>query len=392
MTGGALLTQSYGGTHRILPPEETLQRISPLLPEVGVTRLIDLTGLDRLGVPVFTAVRPTGTTLQVSMGKGVTPALARCSALMEAIEQHHSENPMPSRIHWASETRLQAGADRAVHSAHSLTRGQPRQPSPDLILPWVEGEDLLAGDPCWLPASSAYFCEPEFMSPHSNGLASGNHAIEATLHAVYELLERHTLSRFCVGSVLRVRKHLEVVNPESIDSQVLQELFDRIQAADTKLILMRLPASISVHTFWAVLINMATLSAVSSLNLGYGCHTDAEVAASRAITEACQSRLCFIHGTREDIHEQVSARRSLDPNCRLRRFFESLNASASWQSILHKVPAASNDIEKTLNSLLLELQKEGHTTILRHHLTEKNSKVAVVKVMIPTLAFEPRLF
>src|SRR5438128_2287036 len=56
----------YGGTHRVLSPEATLAKIEPHLSAIGVTRCADVTGLDRIGIPVFCAIRPQGKMIQVT--------------------------------------------------------------------------------------------------------------------------------------------------------------------------------------------------------------------------------------------------------------------------------------------------------------------------------------
>ena len=49
------------GTHRLVPPEETLARLAPHLLDFGITRCAEVTGLDDdLGVPVYVAIRPRG--------------------------------------------------------------------------------------------------------------------------------------------------------------------------------------------------------------------------------------------------------------------------------------------------------------------------------------------
>ena len=58
---------------------------------MGITRLADVTGLDRIGVPVFQAIRPLSRSVSVSQGKGLDPDAARASALMEAVETWHAE-------------------------------------------------------------------------------------------------------------------------------------------------------------------------------------------------------------------------------------------------------------------------------------------------------------
>ena len=73
---------------------------------MGITRLADLTGLDRIGVPVFAAVRPNSRSVATSQGKGLTPDAARAAALMEAVESWHAERiELPLRLASADELR-----------------------------------------------------------------------------------------------------------------------------------------------------------------------------------------------------------------------------------------------------------------------------------------------
>ena len=84
------------GTHRLAPPEETFARITPYLQSCGITRCAEVTALDvDLGVPTYCAIRPAALVLQTTNGKGLTSISARVSALMEAIELHHAEQPAP---------------------------------------------------------------------------------------------------------------------------------------------------------------------------------------------------------------------------------------------------------------------------------------------------------
>src|SRR5690242_11549896 len=68
-----------------------LGALQPKLAAVGITRLADVTGLDRVGLPVVLAVRPLGRSLAVSQGKGLTREQAAVSAILEAMELHHAE-------------------------------------------------------------------------------------------------------------------------------------------------------------------------------------------------------------------------------------------------------------------------------------------------------------
>jgi ribosomal protein S12 methylthiotransferase accessory factor len=67
---------------RVRPPEQTWNAIKPRLREFGITRVGEVTGLDRIGLPVWIAIRPNARTLSVSQGKGLDDTAARVSAAM----------------------------------------------------------------------------------------------------------------------------------------------------------------------------------------------------------------------------------------------------------------------------------------------------------------------
>ena len=79
------------GTHRIANPAETVERVRPLAAQMGITRLGNITGLDRIGIPVAIAVRPNSRSVSVAQGKGLDLPQAMASALMEACETFHAE-------------------------------------------------------------------------------------------------------------------------------------------------------------------------------------------------------------------------------------------------------------------------------------------------------------
>jgi len=72
----------HAGTYRTSLPEETWERVLPVLPRFGITRVADITGLDDVGLPVHVAYRPDGLTYAVSIGTGTTPAQSRVSAVL----------------------------------------------------------------------------------------------------------------------------------------------------------------------------------------------------------------------------------------------------------------------------------------------------------------------
>ena len=81
---GLVFSPAY--SDRIFPAAESVRRVWPHLPELGITRVGRQTGLDRLGIPCWAAFRPNSLHLAGSQGKGLTDAAACISAAMEAVE------------------------------------------------------------------------------------------------------------------------------------------------------------------------------------------------------------------------------------------------------------------------------------------------------------------
>jgi ribosomal protein S12 methylthiotransferase accessory factor len=80
-----------GSSHRTEAPDTTVARLQPHLAGLGITRVADVTGLDRVGLPVVSVCRPNARSVTVAMGKGLDQASARASGLMEAAEIAHAE-------------------------------------------------------------------------------------------------------------------------------------------------------------------------------------------------------------------------------------------------------------------------------------------------------------
>lgn len=240
MQGSGLLdlrrmpTESYiAGRHRRVPAEVTLEAASSVATSLGITRCADITGLDRLGIPVYCAIRPIGITLQVANGKGCSPVEARVSALMEAIE-HACVERAPNGLLWASAAGLERGRLEFVEPSalqgfkHSLLYDEGR------VLPWTRAEILPSGKEVLLPAPFVYPMEPSLYAWSTNGLASGNDTEEATLHAIYEICERHSLSFLVVGDVVRL-DGCQVIDVPSISEGLLRPLLTRIDKAGIRL-------------------------------------------------------------------------------------------------------------------------------------------------------------
>lgn len=379
----------YGGTHRVLSPKDTLAKIEPHLPAIGVTRCADVTDLDRIGIPVFCAIRPQGKMIQVTNGKGLSHIDARVSALMEALEIFHAENFAQTPVRRAS-LRSMHGGDRApVHPELLPHYRHESYFAPEFLIDWTIAEELLTAQQVWLPASSVFFFNsPKLHDASSNGLASGNELTEATLHALYELIERDAISRLRVGGRIRLDPQCcECVDLDTLVEGPVRGLISALVKADIMPKLIWVKSSIDVHTFWAVLLDRTPLAHCSTVNVGYGTHLSPEVAATRAITEAAQSRLTYIHGAREDLQEQSYS--SDRAQASLFAVFDRLEGTAAWGSLKDR---SSDDLREDYQFVVDSLAEAGYRRIYRVDLTRSPFHLPVVKVLVPGLEFNERLF
>ena len=60
----------FKGTHRAIHPSETIKINENKTKIAGITRITEITHLDRIGLPVFSAIRPTSQEGSISIYSG----------------------------------------------------------------------------------------------------------------------------------------------------------------------------------------------------------------------------------------------------------------------------------------------------------------------------------
>ena len=300
MTITSAVAVHFSGAHRVREPAGTWDLVSPLMGDYGITRVADVTGLDVIGIPVWMAVRPLAATLAVSQGKGATDLHAKVSALMEAIELWHAESappPVARSATAAADLDLPYDVLELDQNAGSILSGRTR-------LDWVNGRGLVSAAPVLVPLDAVSLAteqtpaapgpawHPPGITRSSNGLASGNCLAEAALHALYEVIERDALFALAAGSP----SGSVAVQPESVTPECAQ-LVDRVLSAGAYLEIRLLPSRVGIPCF-SCRIWSPEFPVFAE---GSGAHSSPEVALSRAVTEAAQSRLTTIAASRDDI-------------------------------------------------------------------------------------------
>lgn len=272
-----------------------------LLAELGISRLARVTDMDRAGVEVAAAIRPTGHVLQVTQGKGATFEQAAWSAVGEAAELNAAERPQSAMLRFCDAAELSG----AVLDDDGLRRA------------WVQGRRLSDGAPVWL-AAERVFCAPTgstWLGPSttswsSNGFGAHVEAGRAVEHAVLEVWERHALTlalpegwtnEALEGSVVEWRSSLV----ESLRGRGFQVACCALRDAP-------LPLA------GALLFDLDDLSV--PLTAGYACRRTMAEALEAALLEAAQSRLTEIHGARDDV-----ATGQREAGVSLQQFFSTLH-------------------------------------------------------------------
>lgn len=291
MNARAAVIEPGHSSTRSSPAVDTRTRLQDVLLERGITRVADLTGLDYLGIPVFSAIRPSAATLTASTGKGLDVDTAWVSAVMESLEVRAAEGFSPSGSIRTSADDLRVGYQVTDLDVHPLSLVDQ-----STIVDWSRGHDLVSGDEAYVPTAAIGLrgwhemrWQPPTFVRTSNGLAAGSCRDDAIVHALLELIERDAIA---------ARGHAEpvLISPD----EVCEDLDPRLLPLFTSgfhvqiELLKSLPGT---HAAACFLSSTDTFQWVG----GTGCDTSRQGALRRAVLEAAQSRLSVISGLRDDI-------------------------------------------------------------------------------------------
>ncbi|MBE1582300.1 YcaO-like family protein [Nonomuraea angiospora] len=352
-----------------------------------MTRVTDITWLDRIGLPVFVSVRPDAQegSLCVNAGKGLHPDEALIGAIMEAVEFALAEYGRATAVStvWATAHDLLDGRRTAV-----LDLCPRMGVTFDLARPMfcAEAEEIVGGKSYLVPAELVFMpAPPESLAnlcfgSNTNGLASGTTRQEAVAHGLAEVIERD------IRSFQRVLDDAWAVRITTLPEEAAL-LAREIHAADLELYLTYQPNPFEMPYFAAVIAEPSQKHP-AYLNAGYGCHPDASIAAVRAIAEAVQTRLQMIHGGRDDFIEYYEGfARFTDEQLNMitRRHLQLLRRPAVVKDF-GDLPGASRvvpDVATCMDMMIDALAANGMKEICVVPYTEAGDPVQVCRVIVP---------
>ena len=371
------------GADRALAPQETLARVLPLAAAFGVTRIANLTGLDRTGIPVVMVCRPNARSTAVFHGKGIDLASAKASGVTEAIETWHAEH-IRRPLRFASFAEL--SKDVKTADVDLLPRIPDSRFEGDAPLLWVEGRNLMDGDAVWAPfemvhAHSTIGGPPVSgcFSGSTNGLASGNHILEATSHALCELIERDATALWHQSPAAEQdRRRVDLATVDDAECLAVLNLFARAQI---DVAVWDVTTDVGVPAFQCFAADRT--GEIGHVGVGAGCHPTRRIALLRATTEAAQVRTTYIVGSREDIrHADYRSAALAEKSARARAMMRPVARSRDFASV------GSFDFatfEAEVAWIVERLRSAGIRQAIAVDLTRSEFAVPVVRVVAPGL-------
>ena len=407
---------SKDGTSRTIPAETTLNKAIHICQRIGVTRLADITNMDRLAIPNYSAVLPgTEDYIWVYSGKGNTRQHAKASALMESIERYCS---LPCSNHGRPYIR---GSFEELSKTYTLvhpddvTEPLNFQYQENMVMDFLKGFELMTEEEILVPAPLVLFRyspSPPSVNPfafhHTNGLASGNVLEEAVCHALCEVVERDAISLaeiraraipfhllktiennlrqsgYIFSSVPQDRFVDDYTIYRDVDVseakyEKIQKLTRKFQQSDLPLIIKDITSDIGIPSFAASSIEWISHD-YGYLAEGHGTHPDTRIALSRAITEVSQTRAANIQGARDDLRKINYGENNTDDK-------------RAWQFMPSKEKISYNeistfnneDILDDVNLILNNLKRVGIRRAVIVDLTDPDLGVPVVRAVVPGL-------
>jgi YcaO-like protein with predicted kinase domain len=250
---------------------------------------------------------------------------------------------------------------------------------------WIKGTDLSSGRQIIVPFDSVsmnFTTQAVFtgLQRSSNGLASGNHRLEAVCHGLCEVIERDAEALWRAGPDLRR------VDLGTVTDPLASRLLKRIRDAGAEVAVWDITSDIDIRAYGCTLLEDPEHGMWRSVGVhdGFGCHPSATIALIRAVTEACQTRLAHISGSRDDIH-RADLDRVNDPELARRVRSELSGIPATTPMRPENNATRRGSFAADADWILDRLARTGHPEAVMVDLTRDDVGIPVVKVLVPGL-------
>jgi YcaO-like protein with predicted kinase domain len=329
-----------------------------------------------------------------SYGKGFTDIQSQVSCLMESIEGQEMapKNVMMVRSSYAllSRRHLVLNPQRLCH------RYQPKQVNAHTELMWVNAYHYEAGNDVYVPAEAVFwpyestdYDTESFFPSSSNGIASGGTYLEAIIHGLYEVIERHYLALIETG-------HATIHRLEDVDVP---------EFSMTNYNKNKTPAE--CVSLWVVINNDFSVNLpmiigclgvpnttslrggfggyASPLNIyGYGCSGTLSVSISRGLSEVFQTKACNRNDsdTKQDSGEYLRSLKTLPSRFRQQKVSSRppLTVKTMKKQVVDK---RFINLREELEFIVRWLHRNGFPDFYVTRLSRGLVDIPVVKVIVP---------
>ncbi|BCH22527.1 YcaO-like family protein [Mesorhizobium sp. L-8-3] len=386
LTRGECFVKVSEASGRVTALEETERRVGRLLDAIPVTRVSDISRLELSPAPVMAAITPLARDLTTHMGKGLTVRAARVSAIMEAIERISAET-VRGDVRRASYSQLMEQGLKCV-DPERFDLPPTTAYRPDLPIDWVSGWDLIGKceiqvptDLCVSPPGQCVLDQVD-----TNGLAAGASFGEAIRHALLEVIERDASSQQLFFELFGTG-HLCGPTRKRISRRLLPttcaELVSRVETDRVSVVLEEITTDIGIPVMACYLIDAAYPAATGTTRVifgGWGCDPSPEHALNRALTEAHQSRIGTIQGTRDSFNLIQGSDRDFT------RQMRGTILKDAPEETLTVADGLSDSIAEDVELIVDRLRSTGVDQAVVVDMSDPSLGVPVVRVRVPGLA------
>jgi len=364
---------------RVISPNKTVTQAELFFEQLGITRVADQTGLDRIGIPCFATFRPNSKTLANNQGKGLTKDAARASAVMEAAEFAVAENPSIENLS-GNILELDNQGHSMVDIRYLLPIGENIPESKELQ--WIPGLNIKTKKDVLIPLDAVSINAENNKLPgickSTNGLASGNCEEEAIFHGLCELIERDASTLWSLIS--KKMQTQTIIDPKTWSDEAVDGLFQKVKKAGLEIKLFDQTSDIGMPCVMAIIGEVEKHEYKHfDLAAGYGAHPNAARAAIRAITEAAQTRITSIAGSRDDIIPSEYSQAAASEHVKL------LETSIIPNRKMTSGIPLGTSLTELLNNTVTALEKVGINDIFAFPLCGDEFTFSVMKLVIPSL-------
>lgn len=374
------------GSGRVVEQAAFEQRVSTLLETVPITRVADISRIERSPLPVFAATTPLARDLTTHMGKGSTLRAARISAIMEGIERVSAEMPHGQSLSATYAQLLKQRRNCVDPERFDLP--PTTKYAPDLPFDWVAGWDLIGRCEILIPADLCVSPPQQGVLDQvdTNGLASGASFGEAIRHALLEVIERDASGQQLFfelfGSSGQRRPACKRIDRETLPEQCVDHIRS-IETGRCRIVLEEITTDIGIPVVSCYLVDEAYPAATGPTRAifgGWGCDTKPQLAVIRAITEAHQSRIGTIQSTRDSFNVVEDGDRPFSRDLR-----QSI-LEAAPEKPLSDAKMQSDSIADDVEMIIDHLRAVGVDQVVVVDLSQESLQIPVVRVRVPGLS------